>query len=142
MSLPALSAYALPGAGAGERAMVRYVEFFTTQIRNPNTRAAYARAAATFFAWCETLGLGLPMIRPVHVAAWIEQQGRELSAPTVKEQLAAVRMLFDWLVVGQVLPHNPDHAVKGPGTARPRARPACRPATRPRPCSPPSRPMA
>ena len=35
----------------------RYVEFFTANIRNPNTRRAYARAAADFAAWCETSGL-------------------------------------------------------------------------------------
>ena len=44
----------------------------------------------------------------------MEGLGRELSAPTVKQQLAAVRMLFDWLVVGQTVPHNPAAAVRGP----------------------------
>ena len=60
---------------------MRYVEFFTAQIRNPNTRAAYARAAGRFFAWCERRGLRLPAIQPVHVAAWVEQLGREHVAP-------------------------------------------------------------
>lgn len=102
-------------ADAGEQASRRYVEFFTAHIRNPNTRTAYARAASGFLAWCERLGLALPAIQPVHVAAWVEQLGREgRSAPTVKQQLAAVRMLFDWLVVGQVVPHNPAAAVRGP----------------------------
>jgi site-specific recombinase XerC len=32
----------------------------------------------------------------------------------VKQQLAAVRMLFDWLVTGQVMPMNPAAAVRGP----------------------------
>jgi site-specific recombinase XerC len=36
------------------------------------------------------------------------------SKPTAKQHLAAVRMLFDWLVVGQVLATNPAHAVRGP----------------------------
>ncbi len=98
----------------GERAAVRYVEFFTAQIRNPNTRAAYARAASAFFAWCEQHGLSLPAIGPVHVATYVERIGRERSAPSVKQQLAAIRMLFDWLVVGQVVPHNPALAVRGP----------------------------
>jgi site-specific recombinase XerC len=35
-------------------------------------------------------------------------------APAVKQQLAAVRMLFDWLVTGQVVPMNPAAAVRGP----------------------------
>lgn len=97
-----------------EQAATRYVEFFAAQIRNPNTRAAYARAASRFLAWCEMVGLSLQGIRPVHVAAWVEQLGREHSAPTVKQHLAAVRMLFDWLVVGQVVPHNPAASVRGP----------------------------
>ena len=33
-------------AGAGDRAALRFLEFFTVNIRNRNTRAAYARAAA------------------------------------------------------------------------------------------------
>ena len=123
LSLPVAGSPALPGGALavpspvmaeGERAAARYVEFFTAQIRNPNTRAAYARAASAFFAWCERHGLPLPAIQPVHVAAYIERIGRERSAPTVKQQLAAIRMLFDWLVVGQVVPHNPAAAVRGP----------------------------
>jgi site-specific recombinase XerD len=101
-------------AAEGERAAIRYVEFFTAQIRNPNTRAAYARACDRFLAWCETVDLTLSQIGPVHVAAYVEALGRELSAPTVKQQLAGIRMLFDWLVVGQVVPHNPAASVRGP----------------------------
>jgi site-specific recombinase XerD len=101
-------------ATEGKRAALRYLEFITAQIRNPNTRAAYARAAARFLAWCERMGLALPQVGPVHVAAYVELLGRELSVPTVKQQLAAVRVLFDWLVVGQVVPHNPAASVRGP----------------------------
>jgi site-specific recombinase XerD len=102
-------------AGHGERAAWRYLEFFAVSIRNPNTRAAYARAASAFFAWCEARHLALTGIMPMHVAMWIEQLSREgRSAPTVKQYLAAVRMLFDWLVVGQMVPHNPAAAVRGP----------------------------
>jgi site-specific recombinase XerD len=32
----------------------------------------------------------------------------------VKQHLACLRMLFDWLVTGQILPSNPAHAVRGP----------------------------
>ena len=39
---------------------------------------------------------------------------RELAAPTVKQRLAALRHLFDWLVNGQVVPVNPAHSVRGP----------------------------
>jgi integrase len=53
-------------------------------------------------------------VQPLHVAAWIEGQTRELSASTVKQQLAAIHHLFDWLVVGQVVPLNPAASVRGP----------------------------
>lgn len=97
---------ALPAivARAGERAGRRFVEFFTANIRNRNTRLAYAKAIQQFFDWCEARGLRLDTIEPVAVAAYIEQLRAERSAPTVKEHLAAIRMVFDWLVVGQVVP--------------------------------------
>ena len=101
--------------GAGQRASRRFLEFFTVNIRNPNTRAAYGRAAAAFLAWCEDRGLTeLHQLQPIHVAAYVEQLSRERSAPTVKQHLACLRMLFDWLVTGQVMPSNPAHAVRGP----------------------------
>ena len=101
-------------ADVGDAAGLRYVEFFTANIRNPHTQRAYARACARFFAWCETRGLTLTTIRPFDVAIYIETLGKTHSAPGVKQQLAAVRMLFDWLIVGQVTPSNPASAVRGP----------------------------
>jgi site-specific recombinase XerD len=101
-------------ADVGEAAGWRYVEFFTANIRNPNTRRAYARACARFFAWCEDRGLSLATVRPFDVATYIEGLQQQHSAPGVKQQLAAVRMLFDWLITGQVLPTNPAAAVRGP----------------------------
>jgi len=106
LSLPALV------AAAGERASQRFIEFFTANVRNPNTRRAYARAVADFCRWCEVRGLTLEQLQPVMVAAYIEQHPG--SAPTVKQHLAAIRMLFDWLVVGQIIPMNPASSVRGP----------------------------
>jgi len=87
--------------------------FFTAHIRNPHTRRAYYRVACAFSAWCESHGLRtLTDVRPIHIAAYIE--GLSLAKPTVKQHLAALRMLFDWLVVGQVIAVNPAYAVRGP----------------------------
>lgn len=97
---------------AGEKAGARFVEFFTATIRNKHTRAAYARAVGQFCAWCEERGLRLAQVTPVAVAAYIEQHGG--SRPTVKQHLAAIRMLFDYLVTGGVLAINPAASVKGP----------------------------
>jgi len=93
----------------------RFIEFFTANIRNPNTRRAYARAAAEFAVWCEQNDLReLTEIEPVHVAAYIETLQTRLAPPSVKQNLAAIRMLFDWLVVGQVIAVNPASPVRGP----------------------------
>lgn len=102
-------------AGAGEPAALRFLAIFTAQIRNPHTRRAYARAAAEFLAWCESAGVdSLAQVQPLHVAAWIELEGREVSVPTVKQKLAAIRHLFDWLVTGQIVPLNHAVSVRGP----------------------------
>jgi len=81
--LPALFA---PSPAAAKRTL----EFFAANIRNPNTRKAYARAVDGFALWCAGHGLeDLAGIEPVHVAAYIEQLQRRLSAPSVKQHLAA-----------------------------------------------------
>src|SRR6516225_2385851 len=112
-----LSSPALPDlvVAAGERAGIRFLEFFAANIRNPHTRRAYARAAEEFLTWCGAAGLAsIADVQPVHVATWIEAATRELAPPSVKQRLAAVRHLFDWLVTGQVVPVNPAGSVRGP----------------------------
>ena len=110
--LPLLPALFAPTPEAAKR----YVEFFTANTRNPHTRRAYARAAAEFAAWCSgPAGLAeLRDIEPVHVAAYIEALALRLAPPSVKQHLAAIRMLFDWLVIGQLLAVNPASPVRGP----------------------------
>lgn len=109
------SGVCLPAIVTGERAQLRFLEFFTAQIRNPNTRRAYARAVTEFLTWCSRMGVAeLATIGPLHVATWIELQTQTLAAPSVKQRLAALRHLFDWLVVGQIIPHNPASSVRGP----------------------------
>jgi site-specific recombinase XerD len=100
---------------AAPQAAERFWEFFTVNIRNRNTRRAYYQAVCRFSAWCERRGLhDLTRVKPMHVAAFVEELGRTLSKPTVKQHLAALRMLFDWLVVGHIIDVNPAHAVRGP----------------------------
>jgi site-specific recombinase XerD len=95
-NLPALIAV------AGDRASLRFVEFFAANIRNPHTRRAYSRAVMEFISWCDDNHLSsITAVQPLHVAAWIEQQTREHAASTAKLRLAALRHLFDWLVTGQ-----------------------------------------
>jgi len=97
------------------QAAKRFIEYFAAHIRNLNTRRAYFRAVLDFSSWCEAQGLtDIIDIEPLHVAAYIELLGARLSKPTVKQALAAMRMLFDWLVVGGVITANPAAPVRGP----------------------------
>lgn len=99
---------------AGPKATRRFLEFFTAQIRNRNTREAYRRSLGDFLAWCEDRNCRLEQIEPILVAAYIEYLSTIYSAPTVKQHLAAIRMCFDWLVTGQIIPSNPAASVRGP----------------------------
>jgi site-specific recombinase XerC len=107
---------------AGKRAALRFIEFFAAEIRNPNSRRAYYRAVCDFFIWCETVGWRLsgavrctwPPISSVY--------GRTLSSPSAKQRLAAIRMVFDYLVLGQAIPTNPVTALRGPKYSTKRGR--------------------
>jgi integrase/recombinase XerD len=101
-------------ADCGDKASERFFTFFTDTIRNKNTRAAYYRNAMRFFAWAAARGLALPAIKSYHVSAYLEELSVDRAAPTVKQNLATLRMLFDWLILGQVLEINPAAAVRGP----------------------------
>ena len=114
-------------AAAGERASFRFIEFFTANIRNWNTRVSYGRAVREFCQWAEDHGFQLETLNPVIVAGYIEllgqpvekngshpSHGRGYSKPSVKQHLAAIRMLFDYLVTGGVLRMNPASSVRGP----------------------------
>jgi site-specific recombinase XerD len=124
-------------ANAGNRASKRFLDFFAASIGNDNTRMAYYRAVCSFFAWLDEHGIGeLPDIEPFHVAAYLKALKvadagnpavmlRAASKPTVKQHLAAIRMLFDWLVVGQILAINPPMRCAGPSTSSSAARRQC-----------------
>ena len=81
-------------AADGPKAAERFFTFFTDNIRNKNTRAAYFRNACRFFVWCEARGLALQGVRSYHVSAYIEELGQSHEAPSVKQHLATIRMLL------------------------------------------------
>lgn len=125
VALPALV------AAADEPARLRFLEFFAVTIRNPHTRRAYMRAAGEFLTWVEARGVAaLEAVQPLQIAAWIEALGDELAASSVKQQLAGVRHLFEWLVTGHVVPVNPAASVRGRRIASGVARRPCWPPTR------------
>jgi site-specific recombinase XerC len=102
-------------AAAGPQARTRFLEFLAANIRIRHTRRGYALAVREFLAWCERAGVAsIADVKPLHVAAYVEQLSRKRSAPTVKQRLAAIRHLFDWLVTGQIMPVNPASSVRCP----------------------------
>jgi len=121
--LPAVVNDNMPGLvhRAGEKARKRFIEFFTANIRNPNTRDAYFRDVSQFDAWCSQRGFVLESLDPTTIAMYVEllnkptdEGGFGCSKPTTKRKLAAIRMLFDYLVTGGILPFNPASSVRGP----------------------------
>src|ERR1700751_4044544 len=97
------------------KAARRFLEFFTAQINNAHTRRAYVNAARRFADWCTSKDLHeLAQVEPFHVAAFVHDLQDELSPPSVKQHLAAIRLLFDWLVTGHVIEATPAHSVRGP----------------------------
>jgi site-specific recombinase XerD len=85
-------------ARAGPSTRKKFFEFFTVPIRNANTRAAYYRAIQQFLAWVERAGY------QDLVAAYIETLQRQAAPPTIKQHMAAIRMLFSWLTEKECLP--------------------------------------
>ena len=68
-----------------------------------------------FFAWLDAYDIRkLRAIRTLHVSTYIETLTQTYRATTVKQHLAALRMLFDWLITGQLIDQNPAAAVRGP----------------------------
>ena len=103
-------------AAAGDKASEHFLEFFAATIRNKNTRAAYVQAVTQFLRWCEGKNLQLGTIRTLHVADYVES--KRLSLPSIKQHFSAIRGLFSWLVIKQIIPDNPALVVKGPKFSR------------------------
>src|ERR1700712_4856123 len=111
-TLQTSAVFALPAviSDEGDKASERFFTFFTDTIRNKNTRAAYYRNARRFFEWAQARGLALKDIKSFHVSAFVEELSLTHSAPSVKQNLATIRMLFDWMIIGQVVELNPAQA--------------------------------
>ena len=93
----------------------RFVEFFTANICNRNTRKAYLRAIDRFCAWCDDRGLQrLTDIEPTMIAFYIEEMADGYGKASIKQHLAAIRMLFDYFVTGGIMRVNPALSVRGP----------------------------
>jgi site-specific recombinase XerD len=98
-----------------QAAAQRFFDFFTANIRNPHTRRVYYNAVCKFAEFCSERGVhDLADVKPVHVSGYVDCLRAGFAKPTIKQHLAAVRMLFDCPVVGRIISANPAHAVRGP----------------------------
>jgi site-specific recombinase XerD len=98
-------------AAGGAGAWFAWEEFLFGQLRNPHTRRSYQRIAARFLRWCEERGLALHNIAPAHVGQFLD--GLPDAVSSKKVYLAAIRHLFDTLVVRHVVVLNPAASVRG-----------------------------
>ncbi|HVT90631.1 MAG TPA: tyrosine-type recombinase/integrase [Tepidisphaeraceae bacterium] len=106
---------------AGDKVRRRFLEFFTAEIRNPETRKAYSTDIWQFLDWCDLRRRPLADIDPMTVAAYVEllmkpkdDGGFGCSIRSTKRKLAAIRALFDYLVTGGAASFNPASSVRGP----------------------------
>ena len=74
-----------------------FLELLGARVRNPNTRSAYRVAWRSFLAFCSARQLQLEDVKAYHVGAWLDQHPGSRS--TQRQHLAAVRLLFDSLMI-------------------------------------------
>jgi integrase/recombinase XerD len=93
-----------------------FLELLGARVRNPNTRSAYRVAWRSFLAFCSARRLELEGVKAYHVGAWLDQHPGSRS--TQRQHLAAVRLLFDHLMMRGVVEYNPGARAKPPRLVR------------------------
>lgn len=106
-------------ADAGSFATYAYAEFFSAQIRNPNTRKAYRRAVDRFLAWYDDRHLRFQEISSPVISEYLDHHlvkdsGQPLSTPSIKLHLAALKHFYDAQERRHGVLFNPATAVRGP----------------------------
>jgi integrase/recombinase XerD len=109
----ALPADRIPTAivDGGAPAQFAYQEFILGSISNRNTRVRYERAIRQFFAWCQEHSLSLREITPGDVGQYFSEHPGTPGSKNVA--LAAIRHLFDVLVMRHAVLLNPAKSVRG-----------------------------
>jgi integrase/recombinase XerD len=107
-------------AGASESTRAKtaetFLELLGARVRNPNTRSAYQVAWRSFLAFCSARQLELESVKAYHVGAWLDQHPGSRS--TQRQHLAAVRLLFDSLMMRGVVEYNPAARARPPRLVR------------------------
>ena len=107
-------------AGTSESARAKTAETFFellgARVRNPNTRSAHRVAWRSFLAFCSARGHELESVKAYHVGSWLDQHPGSRS--TQRQHLAAVRLLFDSLMMRGVVEYNPAARARPPRLIR------------------------
>ncbi len=108
----------LPGTSESnrEKTAETFLEILGARLGNPNTRSAYRVAWRSFLGFCSQRQLELEGVRAYHVGAWLDQHSGSKS--TQRQHLAAVRLLFDHLMMRGVVEYNPAARAKPPRLVR------------------------
>src|SRR5258705_3964732 len=93
-----------------------FFELLGARMRNPNTRSAYRVAWRSFLAFCSARQLELESVKAYHVGSWLDRHPGSRS--TQRQHLAAVRLLFDSLMMRGVVEYNPAARARPPRLVR------------------------
>ena len=104
----------ISGSSESKRAKVSetLLNILEGRVRNSNTRKAYKTAWRSFFAFCSEYKLELERVKPYHFGLWLKRHTG--SVATLRQHLAAVRLLFDHLLEKGVVDINPAARAKPP----------------------------
>ena len=94
--------------------LIRFLEYASIENHDRDTREANARAVRRFLVWSHGRGLSLTAIREGEISDYLE--GLDLSPPDRRRHQAAIRLLFEWLVVGELIAVNPVAAGHSPAS--------------------------
>lgn len=98
-------------ASAGSSGRYAWEEFLYGEITNSHTRRAYAKAVGDLLNEAEEKGLTILQITPRFIRGYLDRM--DVSIPTKKLRLAAIRRFFDIAVTRHVIPLNPSLSVRG-----------------------------
>lgn len=97
-------------ARTGTAGQFAWDEFFSGQLRNKHTRAAYLHAVRRLLEWLESHEPDLARVTPGLIGRYFDELA--VAIPTKKLHLAGIRRFFDLLVQRHVMVLNPALSVR------------------------------
>jgi integrase/recombinase XerC len=93
---------------SSSKAPFRVPQSFALHIESPATRRIYLRHIQQFSAWCDSQGLiEFQNVKREDIERYVEVLRKQLAKPSVRQRVAAIRTLFDSLVVSNAIVTSP-----------------------------------